>query len=382
MLVRSRHGKLALLVAIVAVVTGVAVWRAPDLDMVGGAFAAVKWQWVLASFAANLLSTWFRIAAWQVALEQALPRPHPRHRHIVSAFSVGLLANAVLPGRVGEFARVAVLARHLERRAGVWPSVVGSIVVHRLFDVIPTAGLAAYVLVTARLPGWAVPGLEVMLGVGGILLGVGFLLARPGRRQTAGGRRVVRLLATARHGFAVLRTPGPAVAASLLQLAAWALQLFAVWLAFRGFQLEEPIAAAALVLLVVNVALAFPLWPGAVGLFQAAVALALLPYGIGYDHGFAFGVGLQAIETTVGVGLGLAFLAREGLSLAALRQMPKVTGDVEGPAEPKREPVALRRRLGRSAQTAGRVLRGRPGVTQGTRAGALRRQARDVTELS
>lgn len=70
-----------------------------------------------------------------------------------------------------------------------------------------------------------------------------------------------------RRGLGVFRAPGSAIAASLLQLSTWALQLLAVWLALRAFGIHEPIAAAALVLLVVNVALAFPLWPGSVGLY-------------------------------------------------------------------------------------------------------------------
>jgi hypothetical protein len=36
----------------------------------------------------------------------------------------------------------------------------------------------------------------------------------------------------------------------------------------------------------------------------------------------AFGFGLQAIEASVGIGVGLLFLAHEGLSLAMLRVMP------------------------------------------------------------
>jgi hypothetical protein len=67
----------------------------------------------------------------------------------------------------------------------------------------------------------------------------------------------------------------------------------------------------------------FPLWPGNVGLLQAAVALPLVPYGITYAHGFAFGIGLQAIEMSVGVGVGLVFLAREGITFAALRRIPE-----------------------------------------------------------
>jgi hypothetical protein len=76
--------------------------------------------------------------------------------------------------------------------------------------------------------------------------------------------------------------------------------------------------------------MAFPFWPGNVGLVQAAVALALLPYGVSYGRGVLFGIGLQAIEVSVGVGLGLLFLAREGFSFAMLRRMPEVT---EAPLE-------------------------------------------------
>jgi hypothetical protein len=40
---------------------------------------------------------------------QAFEPPHPSFMLVFSAFSVGLFANAVLPGRIGELARVAVL---------------------------------------------------------------------------------------------------------------------------------------------------------------------------------------------------------------------------------------------------------------------------------
>ena len=74
-----------------------------------------------------------------------------------------------------------------------------------------------------------------------------------------------------------------------------------------------------------NVATIFPLWPGNVGLTQAAIALPLVQYGVPYAKGFAFGIGLQAIEASVGIGVGLFFLGREGLSFAMLRKMPEVT---------------------------------------------------------
>ena len=359
-LLDSRTGRLVTVGALIAVVVGVLVWRAPDLSPVKDAFTTVHWRWVAGAFFANLLSTWLRAAAWQVTLEQALPKPHPAHRNVFSSFSVGLIANVALPGRVGEFARVGVLSRHIPDGASRWPAVAGSILAHRVLDVVPTAGLAIYVLVVARLPGWADTGVYAVLGVGGAMLLAAVLLAT--RRQSIsleGKGRLARLFHIARRGLTVFRRRGAALAASLLQLGGWGVQLLAVWLALRAFGIKESIAAAALVLLVVNVALAFPLWPSAVGLYQAGVALALLPYGISYQHGFAAGVGIQAIEIVVGVGLGLIFLAREGLSFASLREMPRVTdrkahdraaesdthGDVRGGSSEGRILPAARRRI-------------------------------------
>ncbi|MCZ7588859.1 MAG: flippase-like domain-containing protein [Gaiella sp.] len=130
-----------------------------------------------------------------------------------------------------------------------------------------------------------------------------------------------RLLAMARQGLAVLRAPAAAVAAIFFQTVGWTFQLFAVWAVTAAFTLDVPLPAAALVLLLMNIATVFPLWPGNVGLLQAAVALPLVQYGVAYGTGFAFGLVLQAVEMSVGVGVGLVMLAREGLSLAALRRM-------------------------------------------------------------
>jgi hypothetical protein len=40
-----------------------------------------------------------------------------------------------------------------------------------------------------------------------------------------------------------------------------------------------------------------------------------------YAKGFAFGIGLQLIEASVGIGIGTVFLAREGISFATLRDL-------------------------------------------------------------
>jgi uncharacterized membrane protein YbhN (UPF0104 family) len=159
---------------------------------------------------------------------------------------------------------------------------------------------------------------------------------RPLQEEVGSVRRVLQM---ARDGLTVFRRPGPAIVAVLFQLMGWTAQLFAVWAAFKAFQIDLGFPAAALVLLLMNVVTVFPFWPGNVGLLQAAIAFALLSYGVGYPHGFAFGIGLQAIEASVGVGLGGLFLAREGFSFAMLRRMPEVT-DVDVDADARVERIA------------------------------------------
>jgi uncharacterized membrane protein YbhN (UPF0104 family) len=133
--------------------------------------------------------------------------------------------------------------------------------------------------------------------------------------------RVRRILNRGREGLAVMRNPVAAASAATFQFLGWTCQLFAVWAAMRAFHIYLPLSAAGLVLVLINVATIFPLWPGNFGLVQIAIAFPLVNYGVDYAHGVAFGIGLQAIEASVGVGVGLIFLAREGISYAMLRTL-------------------------------------------------------------
>jgi uncharacterized membrane protein YbhN (UPF0104 family) len=321
----KRSVRSLLVLGVLGVLIGLLVWRGPEFGGIADAFQAVEWEWVAVAVLLNLYSIVVRSSAWRVVIKHACAAPWPSRRTVFSAFSVGLLGNAVLPGRVGELARVAVVTRRL-RRPGAWPALVGSIFTHRLFDVLAMGGLVLYVLYTARIPNWALPILGVIIGVGVGLLIASLVIARRHHRPfTEELGPIRRMLRTARYGLNVLRAPLAALEALSFQLLGWAAQFFAVWAAFRAFGIDEGFAAAGLVLLIMNVVTVFPFWPGNVGLVQAAVALVLLRYGVDYAHGFAYGIGLQAIEAGVGILLGFVFLAREGYSFAMLRRMPEVT---------------------------------------------------------
>ena len=317
----DRRLRALLVVPVLVVAFALIVWRGPDWHPVRDALTAMNWEWVIVALLFNLLSVFARSLAWDMAIKQSMPPPHPRYRLVFSAFCVGLFGNAVLPGRVGELARVAVLRRHLPGRGGTTPRLVGSVFAHRMFDLFPMILLVVWVLLFARIPRWAYLSIEIALAAGVVLFFVALALARMHQAGVTEGVGRLRLQwARARQGLGVLRNPFAAAIATICQLLGWTCQLLAVWSTMFAFHLHLPIVAAGLVLVLMNVATIFPLWPGNVGLTQAAIALPLVRYGVDYAHGFAFGIGLQLIEASVGIGIGLIFLAREGLSYAMLKQ--------------------------------------------------------------
>jgi hypothetical protein len=332
-------------VVLAAAAAGIAVlvwWRGPDWGAVGNAFRSVRWEWVVVAILLNLVSVVVRAFAWRTVIDQAIDDPHPRFPLVFSAFSVGLFANAVLPGRIGELARVAVLTRKFPAREGAWALLLGTVFSHRLFDLVPSLLLVVYVLLTAKVPHWAYTSLFIVLGIGFALLTFGIASAR--RRSTSVIDElgpVRRLVTMARYGLGVLHSPRAAFVAAFFQCLGWLCQLLAVYVAMRAFHIHAPLPAAALVLVLMNIATLFPLWPGNVGLVQAAIALPLISYSVAKARGIAYGFGLQAIEASVGVGVGMLFLAREGLSFAMLRVMPGA--DAAEVPEEEEEPRARAR---------------------------------------
>ena len=334
----SRILRVFLGLVVLAALVGLFYWRRNSVTSIGDAFSQVQWEWVVVAVLLNLLSVVARALAWTIVIHSAMEPPRPRFPLVFSAFSVGLFANALLPGRVGELARVAVLTRKMPGRKGAWATLVGTVFAHRVFDIVPVLLLILYVVVTASIPGSARATLLFVIGFGVGLFVFAFVSARRHHHQMAieGLGPVRRLLTMGRSGLGVMRSPAGAVGAIFFQIIGWTCQLLAVYTAMRAFDIHAPLPAAGVVLLVMNVVTILPFWPGNIGLVQVAIASALVGYGVAYSTGVAYGFGLQAIEASVGIGVGLLFLAREGLSFAMLRVMP-TADQAELPAEESAE---------------------------------------------
>ncbi len=171
------------------------------------------------------------------------------------------------------------------------------------------------------------------------------VLFAPMLMRRNGNGRLARLgamlhgaLLQVRAGLTVFREPRRAIAASVAQLTAWAIQLSACWalLFALGLEHQAGIGAAAAVLFAVNVTAVVPATPSNIGVFQLAVISVLhTGFGVGTADALAYGVILQAVEIATAVTLGLPALVREGLTWSDLRVQALSTAPVRLESKPR-----------------------------------------------
>ncbi len=103
------------------------------------------------------------------------------------------------------------------------------------------------------------------------------------------------------------------VGPTLLALASWVTEWYVYHLALRATHLPVSYAASFTALIAANLGGVLRVTPANVGVMQAAIVGALLPFGIAAEDAVAGGVALQAIEVLPILALALVAVGRSGL---------------------------------------------------------------------
>jgi uncharacterized membrane protein YbhN (UPF0104 family) len=232
-------------------------------------------------------------------LAAAYPSTRVPFLGVASAYAVGVALNAVVPGRGGDAAKVAMV------RFGIGGSSVATIAstmsVVVLFDLVAATLLLLGVAATGAIP--FVPQLgKLPLVLGGAAV-VALLAARWFRPALR------RLWAAAKQGGAILRTPGRyARGVAAVQAGAWTCRIAVVYLLMAAFGLPATVTGAAVVMVLCGASTLVPLTPGGAGtqqvmltfaLSQAATAAAVLSFSIGMQ------AGITAVNALLGLAAGM-----------------------------------------------------------------------------
>jgi len=248
-------------------------------------------SWVLGAVVCFSIALLSSAAAWRAGLRAC--GGSACFTHVSARYAIGSLVNAVTPAHLGGALRLALLSRTLPgedrlwRTGGVGASVAGA----RTLALAALVGAAAAV---GSVPVWPAPLLALTV------LGVLIVCTRFSAR--AAGRlgsllQIFRSCAHApREGASLVGWIGCSFAARLGAAAAVGMAL----------GVPRPIWVAVVLLASLALAGVFPLTPGNFGTGAGAATLALYGTGVDVASSLALALAFQAVETAVGMTLGLA----------------------------------------------------------------------------
>jgi uncharacterized protein (TIRG00374 family) len=275
-----------------------------------------NYWWLVPSFAVLAVGVFLRAIRWRMLFR---PARRPPLGPVTSALLIGYLFNNILPARAGEAIRVVAL----NQRAGTSRvEAVGTVVTERVYDVfalllmlfvsIPWLPEVTWVRRAAVL-GIVLAGL-LALTIAALAIWedrpVRFLLRPLARLPGLSVERTEQAAANLVEGLAAFRHPLIALPAFAVTIASWLVIAVSYWLVTFAFDLGLGFGAGLLVLVATNLAMVIPSSPGALGVFEAAVLVALRAYGIDKSEALSYAIVLHAVNFFPYLAVGYAVLHR------------------------------------------------------------------------
>ncbi|HZQ15488.1 MAG TPA: lysylphosphatidylglycerol synthase domain-containing protein [Gaiellaceae bacterium] len=271
---------------------------------VGSALAALAGAerfWLLGAAAGFVAAFACTVGAWRAALAAAGGRIGSRQA--AARLGIGAMVNSFAPAKLGEAVKLALCARAVESESRL-RTLGGGYAALTAARSLALVGLVVVASLAGALPIWPVFGLL------GIVAALAALIRFSARARSNG--RVAQLL----QGLAELgREPRRLAAVVGWTLAMACAQLAATVCVAAALGLPHPVAAALVILPALELASAFPVTPGSIGIGSGAVAVALASRGIGMADALGVGFAMQGLQTLVSLtagSLGALYLVRPG----------------------------------------------------------------------
>jgi uncharacterized protein (TIRG00374 family) len=310
--------------------------RGVDWLKVRDGLAGARPGWALLLVLTGVVVLWARTLRWRILLRPVGEVPLSA---LWSATVIGFGAGGVLPLRLGELVRPALIAR----KTGVKMSAaLSSIVLERLFDTLIV--LLCFIVVTLTQP--VPPNMRrlALLLAGGLV--VGLVLLRwmqqdPARAERLTARltrplpaRVARALQDFSRSFVAGLAALSDMRTMLLLLwysvYVWGAIALTFLLALLTLDIRVPLVPAALTVMVtVAACVSLPQAPGFIGTWQFGCVLALGFFGVPQDPAVSYSFLTQIVAISVNVGLAGIYLAREDLSLRQLVRTAEDDADID-----------------------------------------------------
>jgi len=239
--------------------------------------------------------------------------------------SVGFLAIAAIPARIGELARPYLIAKKSSIKMS---SALGTVVVERVLDSLAVLTITVAVLILQDLPSWMIKSGILFFIV--TMLMIACIIGLIWRRETAVKiiDRILRLLPgklaqkvnnVIHHfidGFQVITDVKRLLYLLFLSAVVWLVDVAAIYTLLLAFGFNLPVLAAFVVMVILIAGIAIPTAPGFIGNWHYACILGLSLFGIAKPEAFSFALVYHFLSMIVLIVLGVGFLPFNKFSIS------------------------------------------------------------------
>lgn len=302
-------------------------------------FKSIDYIWIPPAVAVIMISFVLRVYRWKVILESAVKISFWQAFH---PLMIGFMINCILPGRVGEVARPAILQK---KENILFSTGLATVAAERVFDIIMLIVLFTALLATVQID----PNLDIVFGnyhlnratlitVGKgtfkllllLVLGIvmvafsrtrkgitGLILKLPAIFFIAGPEfkekmrknfciPMVRFVENFSSGFMMLKDPAKICICTGLSIAIWGLAAFSYYLVALGCPgIGLSFAQITAVMVIICFFIALPSVPGYWGIWEAGGVFALLLFGISSKDAAGYTLANHAIQIFPVIVVGL-----------------------------------------------------------------------------
>jgi len=246
---------------------------------------------------------------------------------LFSVTSVGFLAIAAIPARIGELARPYLISNKSPIKMS---SAFGTIVVERVLDSLSVLTITIAVLLLQDLPSWMIKSGILFFAI--TMLIIAFIIILVWQRETAvkiidrilqllPGKLSQKVMSVIHHfidGFQVITDVKRLLYLLFLSMVVWVVDAAVIYSMFLAFSFDLPIVAAFVIMIILIAGIAIPTAPGFIGNWHYACILGLGLFGIAKPEAFSFALVYHFLSMFVVVVLGVSFLPFNKFSISDL----------------------------------------------------------------
>ncbi len=288
-------------------------------------FKNIKWLPVAAFIIIILFMQFLRSYRWGVILK---PLQKIDQLTLFSVTSVGFLAIAAIPARLGELARPYLISK---RSSIKFSSAFGTIIIERALDSIAVLFIMIIALLFVDLPSWMIKSGIIFLLI--TLLFISCIVALIWQREHSlnilnrilnkfPGKLTLTIERIIHHlidGFKIITDIKMLFYLFFLSAFIWFIDVMAIYMLFIAFGFNLPVLAAVVLMIILIAGIAIPTAPGYIGNWHFACILGLSLFGVAKPEALSFALVYHFLSIVFVVVLGIIFLPFNKFSIADIK---------------------------------------------------------------